>query len=431
MVRAVERFTNAVEMDKWPIDDSFTFEDLVDTCYDRVDEASHFLGLFAYRYGWQPDCIRPPRSITEAEFDRADELGKRIAVFLPNRFEPIADELKKLAKGQSEQDRIRQENFLSRVRNKPFMEFKDPLDLALRTSDVMHLWKGGGLRRIADAESDGSQKTKALNESIGASPAKRTAASVARATARMPDEHEFSRLGRAIHYQVFQQSLNVLATPGTPKQMCFVIQGPVGFGHQEFVWRLREEFESTNNPQPRTITIPIGVAWRGSSVNSLLDVLGRELGLQQTKVSIACLAEQLSSVLAAVDVLIEIHYSHRFDESTDGLLASFWQPLLNSLQPDVRKRLMLIVTEEKRRGIDAMTQVQPPLSTPDDLHCFDPCKAIQLPELGNFMEGEISRWLCQFKEIEEAELVARTMFEETEGNPSLLRQRIYDDELWN
>src|ERR1044071_8422673 len=54
-----------------------------DVCKGKVLKSSHYLGIFAYRRGWEPDSLAP-KSITEAEFEWASGSKKEadIAVLI-------------------------------------------------------------------------------------------------------------------------------------------------------------------------------------------------------------------------------------------------------------------------------------------------------------------------------------------------------------
>jgi hypothetical protein len=49
-------------------------------CFKEIDECDLFIGIYAWRYGWQPSPKSP--SITEQEFDHARDKGKRCLCYL-------------------------------------------------------------------------------------------------------------------------------------------------------------------------------------------------------------------------------------------------------------------------------------------------------------------------------------------------------------
>ncbi len=58
-------------MEHWPTPAD---KNPVDFCYQKMQEAEIFIGIYAHRYGWRPDGSGSP-SITEMEYDWAGELG--------------------------------------------------------------------------------------------------------------------------------------------------------------------------------------------------------------------------------------------------------------------------------------------------------------------------------------------------------------------
>src|SRR6185295_11902552 len=51
-------------------------------CLDEIKDCELFVGIYAHRYGYMPKDANP--SITEQEFDYAQELGKPIFGFIVN-----------------------------------------------------------------------------------------------------------------------------------------------------------------------------------------------------------------------------------------------------------------------------------------------------------------------------------------------------------
>src|SRR5215213_4354501 len=85
-----------VTMETWDTE----YQDAVQVCCEKIKGSSHYIGIFAYRRGWTPPLLQ--KSITEAEFDWAEEFKKPMVVFLPNPAATFTLKLKKRASKQSE-----------------------------------------------------------------------------------------------------------------------------------------------------------------------------------------------------------------------------------------------------------------------------------------------------------------------------------------
>src|SRR5262249_7861071 len=58
-----------IGMEHWPV----TGENPVDLCKQKVEDSEIFIGIYAHRYGWQPDG-HGGKSITELEYDWAESV---------------------------------------------------------------------------------------------------------------------------------------------------------------------------------------------------------------------------------------------------------------------------------------------------------------------------------------------------------------------
>ena len=108
-----------IGMETWPK----TGENPVDKCRRMVDESEIYIGIYAYRYGWQPDGFGG-KSITELEYDWAGEKGIPRLCFIMSDDHPWKESLKENDK-QAEL-----KAFKARVKKDEVGFFTTPDDLA-------------------------------------------------------------------------------------------------------------------------------------------------------------------------------------------------------------------------------------------------------------------------------------------------------------
>jgi hypothetical protein len=105
-------------------------DDPVAACIQKIRECDILVGIYAWRYGWQPDPDSP--SITEQEFDCAVENRKKCLCYIVDESYPWAPSL--VDKGLSAR-RLKQ--FKSKVGKLPVVSrFTTPDDLAKQVKQV-------------------------------------------------------------------------------------------------------------------------------------------------------------------------------------------------------------------------------------------------------------------------------------------------------
>ena len=108
-----------IGMETWAL----SGENPVDKCKRMVDESEIYIGIFAYRYGWQPDGDTG-KSITEMEYDWAGEKGIHRLCFIMSDKHPWPEDRK-------EKDKIALlDAFKKRVKSDEVGFFTTPEDLA-------------------------------------------------------------------------------------------------------------------------------------------------------------------------------------------------------------------------------------------------------------------------------------------------------------
>ena len=124
-----------------------TYQPPWEECQQKIETATHYVGIFAFWRGWVPPEDTKERSITEAEFDyalaRKDK--QNIAVYLPEQGSEIEKELltrtHKMLEDKEDKEAAQaefsaQEKFLQRVLNSGTVNFfSASWDLAVRVSN--------------------------------------------------------------------------------------------------------------------------------------------------------------------------------------------------------------------------------------------------------------------------------------------------------
>jgi hypothetical protein len=115
--------------------------DPTQVCCKKVSISTHYLGIFAYRHGWVPGYPElQGKSITEAEYDWAEEFGKPRYILMPDPTEKYAIDLFLAALTQSEREEKAQKAFIDRVKKNNCNFFKNIYDLADKIDNMVNRW---------------------------------------------------------------------------------------------------------------------------------------------------------------------------------------------------------------------------------------------------------------------------------------------------
>jgi hypothetical protein len=111
---------------------------------DRVRAAMRsvtaFITVVAFRRGWEPTSLNG-QSLAEAEYEAARELGKPLAVLMPESNKQLSRDLRRLAAGQSRPNRDAQRAFMQRVqRESRVLWFADEADLSEQVAQILAEW---------------------------------------------------------------------------------------------------------------------------------------------------------------------------------------------------------------------------------------------------------------------------------------------------
>jgi hypothetical protein len=386
-----------IAMERWYEDYGYTEE----MCLEKLEhESTHFLGIFAYRYGWRPKGPTDT-SITEKEFDKAFKLGRKMFILIPEEGSPIHAELWKRAEDQTDEDKAAQKAFVSRVSGKACRPFKDLADLVSWVTHKINKWQRneGGIRAIAAA---------------------------AKPEALTPPRDSLSTLGRIEQLRKFEDVLRDHVSSTDPEVACFLIHGKAGFGHEETLDRLQKELGEGREVFP--IRVDASAAWRGKDAPALLEVIGEEI--KERLDSVEALAGRLKTEMTKLDVVIRFDNLQRLNISLADFVGGFWKPLAKSLSED---------DADLSQRLIGLAGFKGPLGAGCDQHIlrldggekFDNTKLIALPELTDFTENDLLVWLKQQKMPHaKAKDLASKLFLETAGNPPALFQELMKDAIW-
>lgn len=382
-------------MEKWFDDYGHT----VEMCLQKLKgDSTHFLGIFAYRYGWRP-AGPADVSITEKEFDLACELKRKMFVLIPEEGSAFDIELRKRAEDQTDADKAAQQAFLKRVGGKACRTFRDLVDLVSFVTHKIRDWQedAGGLRALAAAAST--------------------------SVVKVPSRKTLESLGRIPQTRAFEDCLRDHVSTTLPEVACFLIHGKAGHGHEELLQRLQDKIGVL------PILVDAGSTWRSKDVSAMLEIIGKELG--ESFASINELAARLKQELAVLDIVIRFDNLQRLNISLDTFIEEFWRPLAQSFGPtDTELSQRLIGLASFKGTLDAT--VQPLPFAPDAGAVFDNAQLIALPVLDDFTETDLFVWLKQQKmPPAKAKAMANKLMQETGGNPPALFQELLKDALWN
>lgn len=393
----------AVTMETWDVD----FVGALEACQQKLEqESSHFVGIFAYRYGWIPPGLTV--SITQKEFEWAHEFPKPMAVFVPNHTTSFAQELRQRASNQSAEEKQAQEKFLKLVSaTGTYQPFDDITDLSMRIVRKVMIWQQGGSLRAIARDSD----------------------SAAAATVRASDNDLVSLVGKK-QAREFEDTLDAaLAAAGAPR-IAFLIHGKPGYGHEKLLDRLALEFEQRSTTDPRSVTVTIDALWRHNSVASLVGMLAEQLQPGSQPATVAELAHVLATCLQQGDVLLRLNDVQRIDGGLAGFQQHFWLPLAQALPASQENQLVLLLEHENESPIAAPAWL---LDAADELargSASNSGAITALTPLGSISAGELQAWLRKWKSAQEAKVLAETLINESSnGTPHLLFSKILELDL--
>jgi hypothetical protein len=397
-----------VAMELW----ASTYRPALDLVLRKIEESTHYLGLFAYRRGWIP----PGRtdSITEAEFDHAlEKLPDRINVFIPKDGSPIAQALLELARqGQDEAATEEQARFLARVRTGGVVEFfEDVEELMIITMRCVMSWKYGS---VLDRHPEPAPPP------LAAAPAPPPARAV-------PAEQDVAELGRQAQAECFERDVIERLTPAGDETVAGVlVSGPPGHGHRPLMERLRRRFErESGNLHP--LVVGCRPAWRDGGLEGLLAVLAREAGVGAFA-DVGAAAAHLGTLLGKTDVVLQVTLLQHFEDGVPGFVERFWSPLVAALPAGTPFRLLCLASHEgpvpAPPAWDAAVQ-----ACGGD--AWDGRRLLRLPPLAPFTERELRRFLRPRVSDRAAEdTMVSSMMDGIDGNPGLLYQRLMEPDYW-
>jgi len=382
----------AVAQETWTTD----IQHSVEFCRKRLQDCSHYLGLFAYRRGY----VLPKegsKSMTELEFDWAIKLKKKSAVFIPDDTKPFSKNLRERCKDQSESEFKAQEEFLNKIcAEGVYTLFEDPYDLAIRVSRLITIWQLGGLGAIVKNQ------------------------------ARYSNSYLIANIGRIEHEGRF---LNLLVNirKKSVNYICFVIHGPRGYGHMYLADRLSKITERENDRETKYLKIPVSHADKTATPEDLLVKMSRLIRIKDSSSSFRRLSNGLRDILNDQHCLLDLRNIHNFKGSLNGFITGFWQPLISNFGENMPNNLIVLLTFEESEFPPGCTELLLDAAKNGTVN-FSPSKPLLLPSLERFTVREITDYLVElgYSRYNAINRAKELIDECDQGNPLFLLQKLQE-----
>lgn len=363
----------------------------VAACREKIVDKDGFIGLFGYRYGWQPWLPASEKSITHLEWEFAVEHWSTpvppIFLFLPSLGEEADRELKRWADEvlqtehpNSEAERQaslnQQQSFLNQVRdwakNRLINYYKSAQDLREKGIASLHHWNRDLWKQAAQG----------------------------RAGSRAPiSEAELGMIGRDQQLRTLERILLQLRRQQRELAAAFVVHGAENHGQRHFAhvlagWEQWQDDDQLFPPsRPDRPEDPRHLArW-------LCELLGRPVPLADAMdILVATLADRLRAGHVVVVLQSLGDSPDRWLQFTTG----FWQPLRQRLGQVVRQhprgRFVLFVVDQQPCPSDqeAIFSALPSPLPEADLE-LDTAQLLPLPELRPLCQADVEAWLRKKK----------------------------------
>lgn len=394
VIRTIEACgAEPITMETWDT----SFEDVVHVCKCKVQESTHYIGIFAYRYGWIP-YEKVGQSITEIEFNTAFEVKNRsdMVIFLPVAISPYGRELKRRAKQKETPEKLLlQEAFINRVKSQgAILQFADQRDLLQKVKRRIEFW-------VNDPQ-----------HAIGTSPVSR------QAPARV-----HVHLGRKAVERSFEDIIEI----STSHPACFLLYGPASYGQKQVILRMRHILARKLGRNIRHFSVSAGVSWLGDAVGDLPKAVIQEINPAAQETSFEYLKNQLQKLLEVSDVMLELHDIHRLNDCHNLFGSEFWQQFAYGLGQTRHKFVTILSFSGKLPMLPERLFCDPRAEVTNEQN-FDSAKIVKLPELKKVTHTEI--WNCLRKiglSNDEADKWSDIILDETDGgHPELVHNRLED-----
>ena len=392
--------------------------DVVKMCLRRLEDASGYLGIFGFRYGWIPQALN--KSITELECDWAlyrwenlssppvfffsPEIGSTAERVLINSAEAtlVADYPNDPEKRESLKER--QRAFIKRLRQgRNVISFSSLTDLQVRATNAVSLWNEEILENAANSSRRYGSPEIPL--------------------------HELGAIGHRRQLDALEGALFARDQRPDAPALCAVVHGPPRTGHRAFREYLARWDHWDVGPDIEPGAPPHDSYDVGSLVRWALGVLAGDKGIEQA--GIEALAEIIMSRLAKEPVVLILQ---RVDGLSGGLTVfhrDFWVPLHDALSVGWKRNAttqrfaMLVISHHEETVNDSVFWDG---KLDDDEIDFR--RLLLLPSLGKLLKRDIRDWLYHLgldrvRAIQMAERVIGT------GDPLEVYEQLQESGVWN
>jgi hypothetical protein len=398
-------------------------EPIEELCTRRISSCSGYLGVFGYRYGWQPPGQE--RSITHLEFDHAMSLWRErsnfppVFLFLPKAGSVASRHLKKLAdevlakefgndrtrikNSRAKQEKLRQIiASLSRLVN----DFASIEELKERVTCSLYHYHVGLLEGLTEAESFKARASSIPSAQLG-------------------------RIGRDSQIETVKSILIALAGQPTVPGACLAVHGPENAGLAEFLdflssWRGWGSSARVRPLCPTDQDTTYLAAWIQRAIGETDASGGKPLDTLAGGIARRCDREFPIIII-----------KQRRGWQLEQFQEQFWRPLYEKLlrlwnSSRTRKQFILVrvlanpSTSDKKQSVQGCELGQ----TKFDWTC-----PLTLPVCGELNEGQVASWLIDLGfDSHRALRIAREAVHQTDGTldgvPLHVFDRLRADGFW-
>ncbi|MFM7549673.1 MAG: DUF4062 domain-containing protein, partial [Cyanobacteriota bacterium] len=404
----------------------------VAACQDKIRDQDGYIGLFGYRYGWQPFLPDSEQSITHFEWEFA--IGHwplpqpPIFIFLPSPGEEADRDLKRRA-----------QDVLEDMHPDSESERQASLDLQHSFLQQVRRWAGNRFINFYATARELREKAIASVNHWNRDIWKQAALGRAGTSPPIP-EAELGAIGREDQLQALAQFKAGLEEQHQEVAAAFVIHGEENQGQRHFAtflpeWEEWEDGDLILGPfRPDRPEEPEHLArW-------ICEWLDHPAALAE---AMTCLVTTLSTRLRDGHVVVILQSLGKAPDRWHQFWAGFWKPLRERLgqavSPETRGRLIMVVVDHEPCAIPP-GEIFHPLPSPlsEAALGWDTTRPIPLPELRCIDENHVKEWLRirkpklngqPIKHHERARIAAAVI--QQDGLPVLVFERLQGQGLWH
>jgi hypothetical protein len=363
----------------------------VTACKNKIVEQDGYIGLFGYRYGWQPWLPTSKKSITHLEWEFAVEHWispvPPIFLFLPSPGEEADRELKRWADEVLQQEHPNSET-----------ERQASLDLQQSFLKQVHEWDKNrfinSYKTVQDLREMGIASIHHWNRTIW-----KEAAQGRGGTTPPISEAELGAIGRSQQLETLARILSELWQHPQEVAAAFVVHGKENHGQRQFANYLPDWDEW----QEEDLILPPSRPDRPEDAKHLARWVCERLGQAVTLAdAMDILVAALAARLRQGNVVVILHSLGNSPDRWLQFSSGFWKPLQQRLgevsNQKWKGRFVLFVVDQQPCPTDQndiFNSLPSPL--PEAALDWDTTQLIPLPELRHLRQSDVMDWLSRRK----------------------------------